>query len=79
MAAGRCPSHVNVPVNTQPQRYVFRWRSAEEDERDKAEAALEALKLTAQATRLIEHNPMLANAADEPAEDDNGWKPPTYG
>jgi hypothetical protein len=25
------------------------------------------------------HNPTLADAPGEPAEDDNGWKPPTYG
>ena len=57
---------------------VVMRRTAEDDERAKAEAALEALKLKAEAARLIEHNPDLA-ASEEPAEDYDGWKPPTYG
>jgi hypothetical protein len=70
---------VNVSVNTQPQRYVFRWRTAEEEERAKAEAALETFRLRLRLRGLSEHNPDLADAPDEPAEDDDGWKPPTYG
>jgi hypothetical protein len=35
------------------------------------------LKHRAEVARLIEHNPTLAHALDEPAEDDDSWKPAT--
>jgi hypothetical protein len=70
---------LNINANLPPRQVVFRWRTAEDDERAKAAAALETLRLKAEATRLIEHNPTLADAPDEPAEDNDGWKPPTYG
>jgi hypothetical protein len=57
---------VSVNVSTRPKQYVIRWSTAEEEERGKAEAALEALRLKTEAARLIEHNPDLA-APDEPA------------
>jgi hypothetical protein len=55
---------VSVHVNTRPKQYVIRWSTAKEEERGKAEAALEALRLKTEAARLI--NPDLA-APDEPA------------